>query len=454
MSSLNSILSIALSGLQADQGALSVTGNNIANSDTPGYTREVVNLTESAPVTEGNLQMGTGVTMQGYTSVRDEVLQMQIDSQTSQTNNASAQSNALQQAETSFSNTTDNIGTNITSFFNGVSQLSTDPSNTTLRQTVMTNASSVVDSFHAASTSLAELQTSLDETVPPSVSEINQITSQLGNINAQITEARLNGQNTSTLQDESDQLVSQLAVLTNIQQTSTPQGTTITTGNGTPLVIGNQSFALTTTTGSNGLQEVQANGVDITSSLTGGTLGGTLAVRDTTIPALQSQLDTLASQFSSAVNTANESGYDLTGAAGQAIFSTTGTTGQAGTIALAITSGSQIAASSDGTTGSSGNLTNLLAVQTTQLASGMTPVNAYSSIVYNVGEASSQAQSNYTAANTALTQLQTQQSSISGVSMDEETTNMVRFQMAYQAAAKVISTIDTLSNSLINITTT
>jgi flagellar hook-associated protein 1 FlgK len=455
MSSLNSVLSIALSGLQASQGALDVTSNNISNSDTPGYSREVVNLSESAPITDGSSELGTGVTLQGFTSVRDEVLQMQIDQQTQQSNYSLAQSNALQQAQTPFSDTTDNISTNMTSFFNDLSSMSTDPSNTSQRQSVLNDATNVASSFQSAASTLSSLQTTLDESVPPSVNEINQITTQIADLNAQIESAHISGQNPSTLEDETDQLVSQLSELTNLQTTNTSNGLTVTTGSGTPLVVGNQAYALSTATGSNGLQEVlSSDGQDITSSITGGSLGGTLQVRDTAIPGYLSQLNTLATQFSSAVNTANEAGYDLTGAAGQAIFSTSATSGAASSIQVAITSGSQIAASSDGTTGSAGNLSNLLAVQTAKLPSGTTPTGAYSQIVSSVGEAASAASANSTAASASLTQLQSQMSSITGVSLDEETTNMIRYQMAYQAAAKVISTVETLSNTLIGITTT
>lgn len=448
MSTLNSIMSIAGGGLQAAQGALNVTSNNIANSDTPGYTREVVNLSESPTVDQGNLQLGTGVTLQGFTSVRDEVLQLQIDNQTQQVGSSLAQSNALQQLETSFSSTS-GLGVDLTSFFDSISQLSTNPSSSSLRQAVLSNATSVVNDFQAAAAGISQLQTGLDETVPQSTTEINQLSSQIANLNEQISSAGLGGQDSGTLEDQRDQLVSQLSQLTNVQTTNTPNGVTLTTGNGTPLVVGNQAFALTSATGSNGLQEVMQNGQDITSTLTGGSLGGTLQVRDSQLPALQSQLDTLASQFSSAVNTANESGYDLTGAAGQPFFTTAGASGAAASIQLALTDPSQIAASSDGTTGSGGNLSNLLAVQTAALPSGMTPVDAYSAIVYTAGNAASQAMTSNTAANAALSQLQAQQASVSGVSVDQETTNMIQYQQAYQAAAKVISTVDSLYEILI-----
>ena len=454
MSSLNSIMSIAAGSLQAETGALAITSNNIANSDTPGYTCEVVNLTESEPASEGGSQIGSGVTLQGFQSVRDEVLQSQINSQTQQGGYSLAQSNAMQQAETAFSSTTSGIGVDLTSFFNSISQMTTNPSDSTLRQTVLDNANSLVNDFHSASSTISQLQTSLDETVPKSVTEINQLSTQVADLNQQIAAAQASGQNPATLQDQQDQLVSQLAQLTNIQTSSTPNGETVTTGNGTALVVGNQSFALSTTTGSNGLQEVMQNGQDVTATLSSGSLGGALEVRDSELPALQTKLDNLASQFSSAVNAANQSGYNLTGAAGQPFFTTSGTAGAAATIQVALTSASQIAASADGTTGSGGNLSNLLAVQNAALPSGMTPLDAYSDIVYTVGNSASQAQANNTAANAALSQLQTQQASISGVSLDQQTTNMIQYQNAYQAAAKVVSTVDSLYDILISMGST
>jgi flagellar hook-associated protein 1 FlgK len=452
--SLNSILSIASGSLQAEQGALSVTTNNIANSNTPGYSREVVNLTESQPVDDGNQQMGTGVTLQGFQSIRDEVLQTQINNQTQQANYSLAQSNAMQQVQTAFSSTTSGIGADMTAFFNSVSQMTTNPADSSLRQAVVSSATTLVNDFHSAASGISQLQTGLNETVPQSVTEINQLTTQIAALNQEVSSLQATGQDPGSVEDQRDQLVSQLSQLTNLQTSNSSNGETITTGNGTALVVGNKSFALSTTTGSNGMQEVMQNGQDITSTLTGGSLGGTLQVRDSQLPALQTQLDNLASQFSSAVNTANQSGYDLTGAAGQAIFTTSGSGSASASIQLALTSPSQIAASSDGTTGSGGNLANLLAVQSNNLPSGMTPLDAYSDIVYSVGNAASQAKANNTAANAAISQLQTQQASISGVSIDQETTNMIQYQQAYQAAAKVVSTVDSLYDILINMGST
>jgi flagellar hook-associated protein 1 FlgK len=211
--------------------------------------------------------------------------------------------------------------------------------------------------------------------------------------------------------------------------------------------MGGQSYNLQTTTGSSGFQQVlDSNGNNITSTIQGGQLGGAIQVRDQVIPGFLSSLNTLATQFASSFNTAQEAGYDSTGAAGQAFFSVpSGSAGAAAGLSVALTSGSQIAVSSDGSSGSNGNIANLSAALTTTLPSGQTPANAYANIVYQVGSAVSTANAQSTALGQSILQLTNQQSSVSGVSIDEETTNLIRYQTAYEAAARIVSTVQALN---------
>jgi flagellar hook-associated protein 1 FlgK len=187
------------------------------------------------------------------------------------------------------------------------------------------------------------------------------------------------------------------------------------------------------------------NGTDITSSLTSGDLGGSIQTRDTTIPGLLTQLNTLANQFGTAINAAQASGYDQNGDAGQDFFTIPSTVaGSAASIKVAITDPALIASSSDGTSGSNGNLAKFTAVQTTALASGQTPGDAYASLVYQVGSLTSSANAESTATSASLVQLNDQLSSVSGVSVDEESANLITYQQAYEAAARVVTTIQAL----------
>jgi flagellar hook-associated protein 1 len=446
MSSISSVLSSAVQSLLADTGALQVTTNNIANANTPGYSREVPIFQEAAPTADGNLNVGNGVVLEGYQSVRDELVSNQIQQETQAQSSANAQLSSLQQIQPTFTTSTEDIGTQMSALFTSLSNLSTNPASSAERQGVLTAGSNLVAAFNTASSVLTTQQSALNLPVTQDVSQINQLTQQIAALNPKLAELAAAGQDGGSLQDQQTQLVLQLSALTNVSATQTASGETLSTGNGTPLVVGSQSYALQTATGSDGMQHVlDHNGADITASLTSAGLGGTIQMRDKTIPGLLGQLDTLANQFGNAFNAAQAEGFDQNGAPGANFFTVpAAVAGSAGVIAMAITDPAKIAASSDGSAGSNGNLANLSAVQTNPLSAGNTPADAYASLVYQVGSLTSNATAESTASTASLLQLNDQLSSVSGVSIDQEATNLITFQTAYQAAARVISTMQAM----------
>lgn len=453
MGSLSSSLSIAAQALNAASGALQATNNNIANANTPGYTREVPILQEVAPITDGNLSVGGGVTIEAYQSVRDELVQTRIQQETSAQSSANAQLASMQQIQPTFVTSTQDIGTDLSALFSSLSNLSTNPTSSSSRQSVLTAGQNLASAFNTASNALTSQQTSFNTQVTSDVSQINQLSQQIAALNPQIAALQGNGSNGGTLEDQQNQLILQLSALTNVSITQGKNGVTLSTGNGTPLVMGSQSFALQTAAGSNGMTNVlDQNGTDITSSLTGGDLGGTVQTRDTTIPGLLTQLDTLANQFGAAINAAQATGFDQNGNAGTDFFTFPPTVppavapvaGSAASITMAITNPALIAASSDGTAGSNGNLANFSAVQTTTLPSGQTPGNAYANLVYQVGSLTSNANAESTATTASLLQLNDQLNSVSGVSIDQESANLITYQNAYEAAARVVTTVQAM----------
>ncbi|MFZ1132695.1 MAG: flagellar hook-associated protein FlgK [Terriglobales bacterium] len=450
MGSLSSILFMASQALGADQGAIDATSNNIANQNTPGYSREVAVLTEATPSVDGSVTYGNGVELQQIQSVRDQVLQIQISDQNQQQGSSQAQYTALQQVQSLFSNPTQGIGADFTAFFNSISQLSTDPASVPDRQAVLTAAQNLASDFHSTEQSLDTVQSGLNQSVQQNVTQINTLTQQIAQLNVQVGEMQKLGQDPGSLGDQETQLIQQLSQLTTVNQIQTENGLTLTTGNGAPLVVGGQSFALQTTTGPSGMTNVSSQGQDITSTLKGGQLGGNLQIRDNVVPGLLSQIDNLASQFSSSINAAQASGYDLNGNAGQPLFTDTSGAGAASNLTVAITDPSLIAASSDGTAGSNGNVANLLAVQNQKLPSGDTPLNTYSNLVAQSGSLTAQAQAEVTASTGSLNQLNNQLGAVSGVNLDEETTNLMNYQRAYEAAARVVTTVDELTQSVLD----
>jgi flagellar hook-associated protein 1 FlgK len=194
------------------------------------------------------------------------------------------------------------------------------------------------------------------------------------------------------------------------------------------------------------------NNTNISTGLTGGSLGGTLTALDTSLPPIVSNLDTLAYSIATAVNAQNELGVDATGTAGQALFTIgTTSTGAAGTIAVAVTDPNLVAAAGAGE-GSSGNTnaTLLAGLGTANIVGSSTADEFLATALAQIGEAASNASTDSTLQSTTLSQLTTQRNALSGVSLDQEAANLTQYQRSYQAASQLFSIIDTLFASALN----
>jgi flagellar hook-associated protein 1 FlgK len=449
MGGLNTSLSIGVQALDVSQAALDTTSNNLANDNTAGYTREVAETSENAETVSGSTVTGGGVTLDGIESTRDELLNLQIQQQTSAQSSQNTQYSALDEIQTYFSSSSGNdIASELSSFSSSLADLSSDPSNSSVQASVLSAGENLAKAFNTTADGLTTVQSDMNTQVTQTVSEINTLSGQIAQLNGQISQLTAEGKDGGTTEDQRDELVQKLSKLTGISITQSSDGEVITTGNGTPLVMGSQSYSLQTTTGSDGMQHVlDSNGNDITTSIQGGTLGGSITVRDQTIPSYLSQLNSLANDFATAFNDAQAKGYDANGDAGGDFFSVPSDSSDAAAgLSVAITDPSKIAMSSDGTSGSNGNVANLSAALTDDLTtSGESASDTYASLVDQVGTDASNANTESTAIGDSLTQLNDQLSSASGVSIDEETTNLIRYQTAYEAAARIVSTIQALN---------
>ena len=462
MSSLFGTMSVALRSLLAQQGAMGVTANNIANANTPGYSREVAILEESPPTLMGNTMVGTGVTMEKVESVRDNILNLRIDQETSQQSSLGSYLTSMNQVQALFNETQGaGLQTDLSAFFNSFQFLSTDPTSSSLRQATITAGQNLAGAFSQTSQNLATIQQGLDQSVAQTVDQVNQLTAQVADLNQQIQTVSNAGQNPGSLEDQRDQVLKSLSGLIDTAVVYSDDGTvSVTTTNGTLLACGNQSDALTTQLDTaTGMHQVLAQGTDITSTIAGGQLQGFINARDEGIPSAQTSLDNLAASLISAVNQQQNAGYDMTGTTGAkgADFFTPFTpsvagsnAGAAATMAMAITDPDQIAASSDGTKGDNGNAKALAGLQDKAIVSGQTAGSYYSNLIDQVGNTVSNSTSEQEAIGLVLQQLTNQQSAVSGVSLDEEATNLISYQRAYEAAARVISTVDELVSTTIN----
>ena len=300
MSGLLNALSISMSALAADQAEVDVTSNNLANANTPGYARRQVILQEQPAFASGILgDIGGGVAVTSVESMRDPLLDSRVQQETQQQSASQEIVSAMQPVQTLFTTGNGGVSDVMSAFFSSLQALSTSPTDPTLRATVLTDANNLAGAFQNTASQLTSTQQNLDLGVTQTVSQVNQLTTQLAQVNAQLTTAQGSGLSGNDLEDQQQNLMSQLSSLIGFSETQSSEGLTLTTANGTPLVVGGDSFALSTAVNSStGFQDVlSAQGQDITSQISAGQLGGLIQARDGNIASVLSSLNTLASSF-------------------------------------------------------------------------------------------------------------------------------------------------------------
>jgi len=460
MGTLASLMDLARQSLMANQAAINATSNNVANQNTPGYTRQVVNWQTRDSVTIGDLSVGGGVSV-SQASVRDRVLEQRVQQQTQLQAQSQALESTLQQVQnifgltsTSTSATTTQLGSAMDSFFNALSSLTANPSDIAARQKVLSAANSLAGAFNSASNQIAQVSASLDKQVSGYVDRVNSLTTTIASLNQQIA-SNSPESDAGILEDQRQQAIEELSQYIGLNQISTEgNGITLTTSDGAVLVSGGISHAVTTSQVS-GTSHILAgpSGQDITQTVIGGALGGTLAARDGQLPGFQSSLDHLAYAIGTQINQVNTQGIDGNGNPGQPLFNLPAiAAGAAGLIQLATNDPQAIAAASigEGATGNSNALL-LAGLATGDIIAGQTPSSFLSTLLGQIGAATAAASTDNTAQQATLSQLTTQRNALSGVSLDEEAANLTNYQRAYEAAAKVFSIADQMMATALNL---
>jgi flagellar hook-associated protein 1 FlgK len=477
MGTINSAFSIITQALDADQAALNVVANNVANANTPGYTTESPNFQQNKPIEVGGVSYGDGVTETGATSVRDRVLTERLNQQQQVASSTGAQLTALNPVQALFtpdsgssSGSAGDISSDLTGFFNSFSSLEANPGNNSLREEVLSSASTLAADVSNAAASLNAQRGAIDQEASGVTSQVNSLTTALAQLDLQIQSTAPTG-DAGALEDQRQQDLSQLSQLIGINQITTENnGISVTTAAGQPLVSEGQSFQLTT--GSvNGVTHFFVGGADITAQLAsgGGQLGGFLTARDQNIPGVLGSLDQLAYNVSNSVNTLNNAGIDLNGATGVIvppgvvasslnIFSAPpglalgNPAGSAAAMSVVMTDPNQISAAGAGQgTGDNSNATAIAALGDQAIVNGQSPTDYFASLVSQLGAMVSSVQTENTAANASVTQLQSQNNALSSVNLNDEASAMATFERSYQAASQVFSMLNTLMASALNL---
>jgi flagellar hook-associated protein 1 FlgK len=430
-----------------------VITTNIANVETPGYSRQRAELAEADAFFNGRYMVGTGVELEQITSLRDRVLELRIQDEKQQQGALESQIGALQQIETLFSADTATIGDAMNEFFNAVSALSVDPANVPLRQSLLMRAENLAKTFRSTATTLQQRQFNLDLQIEQSVSQVNELIQEIAKLNGEISSNPAGASTTGNLEDRRNELLRNLSYLIGNQIIKADDGLSVTTGEGTPLVVGNKSTPLNVTRQADGTLQIQSEQADITQQISGGSISGLLQVRQQTIPGLLGRLDSLAADLAVAINAVHRTGKDLDGNAGSDLFSPPplGNIGAAAAIIVSISDPRQLAASSAGSAGSNGNLNALLALREQGIIGGDRPSDYYAKIAFSLGSQLANSKTELDASDLVIEQLTEQRGAISSVSLDEEAANLIRYQRAFEAAARVLSILSDLTETSVNL---
>lgn len=468
---ISAAFEIGKSGLKLFQVAAEVTSENIANVNTPGYSRQRVLFETAPPTTHNGFPLGTGVRVQVVERYYDSLLQKQLVNATATSGYNSTKSEVLQQIEPVFNEIAqEGLGTTITKFFNSWQDLSLNPTGQAERQAVLSRAQIMTDQFHYVSRTLSDAVTQLEESITPQVNEINRIVEQIALLNGNIKNTELVSGNANEMRDQRDYMIRQLSEQLGVKFTENDDGTTDvyvtndTTGIPYYLVNGTQFGALNAAGSPADVTVADYLGVTspaldptlgapfYSSDTAGGALWATLKMRDVTIPSYLAQVDALAAGVVSAANTQHNNGYDLTGTVTNIdFFDPAGTTATSIKLDTALTMNRIAASGSATSTGDNSN-----AVAMAQLLNDTTTMttatfsNYYNSLVAQVGLDVQTAKTVVTQDAAFMKQLTTLRDSQSGVSLDEELANLIQYQRSYQASAKLITTATEMMDVVIN----
>ena len=458
---LSAAMEIGKNGLNIYRVATEVTSENIANVNTPGYSRQRVLLESAPPTTANGFPMGTGVRIAAVERYYDGLLQQQlVNAQTTQGYDTT-KSTVLQQIEPTFNEVAnDGLGAAVSKYFGAWQDLTLNPAGSAERQAVLSRAQILTDNFHSVSKALNDTMSIQNDTLVPLTKDINATLNNIAQLNSQIKTTELVSGNANEARDQRDQLVRDLSKQIGITYTENSDGTTDIkyADGGAALVTGATSgaFSLTTNAGT-GFYDVNVappGGVAALVAPTTGQLGAIMALRDTIIPGYLNQVDALATTIASQVNTQHKLGFDSTGAGGIDFFDPATTSAATFNINPVLTSTNQIAASGNALLiGDNSNALKLAQLQNQKFLTGNTTTfNSYfDSLVSQVG-LDVQSSKNTEAQDIAFTkQLTTLRESNSGVSLDEELTNLVKYQRSYQASAKLINTATEMMDIVIGL---
>jgi flagellar hook-associated protein 1 FlgK len=452
--SLSSLLSIARSALAAHQRSIDVTAHNIANAQTPGYSRQRADLVSQFPLLTAQGPVGRGVTVAQISSARDRFLDATYRLQSGLLGDSSSRSSALGDVENAMNEPSDSgIGAALDNLFKSFGDLANDPTGTPTREAVRAAASRLVSQVRGLDQRLGQIDGQVRDEMTANVNEVNDLARRIAQFNTQILATRGTGGESPDLEDQRGALMDRLSQLVGVRAMDRPDGTMTVLAGDVVLVDAGTAQSLDVRANAGGGWVVGLAGTGSVINPQSGSLKGLVDISTIELPKVRAQLDQFAASIVGSFNALHETGFTLTGNTNVDFFDPAGTT--AGTIALS----ADVTASTDNIAAAGTNVPgdNAVALQLAALSDTSIPAlgNAtlgeyWIQMAAGVGTQHNNADLDTTTNQALVDSAFTQREGVAGVSIDEEMSNLIQQQQAYQAAARLLNVADQMAQTILD----
>lgn len=453
---LNAALNSGRTSLQTNQKAIEITGLNIANVNTDGYSRQTPNLNPYPALNFGDFFFGTGVTVGSVGRSHDVFLDGQIKDKSAESGLENSMVNTLAELERVVGIGDGSLSAEFDQFFDSWRQLSTNPGGEVERQMVLQRGELIGNTFTNVYNETQQVVKNINSTITSKIDGVNLRLDEVAQLNNRIAAIEMSGQEANSDRDRRDMLLKDLSELIGARGFETSTGTvSVQLANGMPLVEGDKATHISAVyngTDVNLELDFGTTNISLDRTALGGEFRGLYEVRDVMVPDVVDRLDQLAYTFATEVNTAHQVGTDLNGNPGQDFFvQPVAVAGSASSLAMNITTTNEIAAGTSAASGDNTNALSLLQLEQQQTIGNDTFVSYYGKIVSTVGVEAArnrQAQQGY---EDSLIQLKNMRDGIDGVSLEDEMINLMKYQKGFEASAKFLATVDEMMGTLLTL---
>ncbi len=462
MGGLNAALNSGRTSLQTNQKAIEITGLNIANVNTEGYSRQTPYLTPYPALNFGDFFIGTGVQVGSVQRSHDVFLDGQIKDKSSEVGLESSMTSPLAELERTIGIGDGSLSDEFDQFFDSWRQLSTNPGGEVERQAVLQRGELISNSFVNVYNETQQNVKNINNTIVSKIDGVNLRLDEIAQLNNRISAIEMSGQEANSDRDRRDMLLKDLSESIGARSFETSNGTvSVQLSNGMPLVEGNKATHIVSVysgTDVNLELDFGTTNIPLDRTALGGEFRGLYEMRDVTIPDVINRLDQLAYTFATEVNTQHQAGTDLDGNPGVDFFvQPAAVTDAASSMAMNLTATRQIAAGNTPPPGAPGDNRNALAIldleqdQLAGLGGNDTLVSYYGKIAATVGVEAARNRQASQGHEDSLIQLQNMRDGIDGVSLEDEMINLMQYQRGFEASAKFLATVDEMMGTLLTL---